>query len=192
MDFDSFARDVIDFVRVHQIWGPPIVFALAFGESLAFISLFIPAWAVLVAIGALIPAANIPFWPILVAAALGAAAGDWLSYWIGYHFKEPIAHIWPLSKHPELLPRGHAFMEHWGVPGIFIGRFFGPLRASVPLIAGITEMSYWTFQAANVASAFVWAGVLLVFGDVMSSIFWWFVGIVKAPFAYLLGLLGLG
>lgn len=192
MTFASFEQDVIDFVRVHQLWGPPIVFALAFGESLAFISLFIPAWAVLVAIGAIIPAAQIPFWPILVAAALGAAAGDWLSYWIGYHFKDPIAHVWPLSKHPDLLPRGHAFMEHWGVLGIFIGRFFGPLRASVPLIAGIVEMPYWVFQAANVASAFVWAWVLLVFGDVASTIFWWIVGVVKAPFAYLLGLFGLG
>jgi membrane protein DedA with SNARE-associated domain len=179
MTFANFAQAVIDFVREHQIWGPPIVFALAFGESLAFISLFIPAWAVLVAIGAVIPAAGIPFWPILVAAALGAAAGDWLSYWIGYHFKDPIAQVWPLSKNPDLLPRGHAFMERWGVPGIFIGRFFGPLRASVPLIAGIVEMPYWTFQFANITSAFVWAWVLLVFGDVVSSIFRWSIDHLK-------------
>ena len=174
MDFTSFARDVIDFVREQQHWGPPIVFALAFGESLAFISLFIPAWAILVGIGALINASGIPFWPILLAAAFGAAAGDWLSYWIGYHFKEPIAHVWPLSKHPNLLPRGHAFMEKWGILGIFIGRFFGPLRASVPLIAGILEMNYWHFQFANVTSAFVWAWVLLIFGDFGLDIFKWF------------------
>ena len=174
MTFTNFAQDIIDFVRVHQLWGPPVVFALAFGESLAFVSLFIPAWAILVGIGALINASGIPFWPILVAAALGAAAGDWLSYWIGITFKEPIAHVWPLSKYPDLLPRGHAFMEHWGILGIFIGRFFGPLRASVPLIAGILEMNYWHFQMANVASAFVWAWVLLKFGDFGFDIFKWF------------------
>jgi membrane protein DedA with SNARE-associated domain len=174
MTFANFAQDVIDFVRVHQVWGPPIVFALAFGESLAFISLFIPAWAILVGIGAIIHASGIPFWPFLVAAALGAAAGDWLSYWIGITFKEPIAHVWPLSKYPDLLPRGHAFMEHWGILGIFIGRFFGPLRASVPLIAGILEMPYWYFQFANITSAFVWAWVLLIFGDFGFGIFKWF------------------
>ena len=174
MTFASFAQDVINFVREHQLWGPPIVFALAFGESLAFVSLFIPAWAILVGIGALIHASGIPFWPILVAAALGAAAGDWLSYWFGYHFKDPIAHVWPLSRHPDLLPRGHAFMERWGILGIFIGRFFGPLRASVPLIAGIVEMNYWHFQIANVISAFVWAWVLLIFGDFGFGIFQWF------------------
>jgi membrane protein DedA with SNARE-associated domain len=70
-----------------------------------------------------------------------------------------------LSRHPDLLPRGHDFMEKWGVPGIFLGRFFGPLRASVPLIAGIVEMPYWPFQIANFTSAFVWAFVLLWFGE---------------------------
>ena len=132
MSFTNFAQDVINFVREHQLWALPTVFALAFGESLAFLSLLIPAWAILVGIGALINVSGIPFWPLLVAAALGAAAGDWLSYWFGYHFKEPIAHVWPLSKYPDFLPRGHAFIEKWGMLAIFIGRFFGPLRASVP------------------------------------------------------------
>ena len=168
---EQYAQMVIDFVRVHHMWAAPIVFVLAFGESLAFISLLIPAWAALVGIGALISASGIAFWPVWLAGSLGAALGDWVSYWFGYTFKERIAHIWPLSRHAELLPRGHAFMEKWGVPGIFIGRFFGPLRASVPLIAGILEMPYWMFQFANFTSAFVWAYVLLFFGDFSFNIF---------------------
>jgi membrane protein DedA with SNARE-associated domain len=173
--FQEYSQVVIDFVRQNHWWALPVVFALAFGESLAFLSLLIPAWAILVAIGALINASGIVFWPIWVAASLGAAAGDWLSYWFGYKFKDPIANIWPLSRHPTLLPRGHAFMEKWGILGIFIGRFFGPLRASVPLIAGILEMSYWQFQFANFASAFVWAYVLLKFGDFGFGIVKWFI-----------------
>ena len=168
--FEHYSQLIIDFVRLHHMWAAPIVFVLAFGESLAFISLLLPAWAALVGIGALIGASGISFWPVWIAGALGAAFGDWLSYWFGYTFKERIAHIWPLSRHPDLLPRGHVFMEKWGVPGIFIGRFFGPLRAAVPLIAGIVEMPYWSFQFANFSSAFVWAFVLLFFGDVGVSI----------------------
>jgi membrane protein DedA with SNARE-associated domain len=173
-EFQTHVHDIIDFVRVHHAWAAPIVFALAFGESLAFISLLIPAWAALVGIGALINASGISFAPIWIAGALGAAMGDWLSYWIGYKFKAPIAHVWPLSRHPDLLPRGHAFMQRWGILGIFIGRFFGPLRASVPLIAGILEMNYWLFQFANFTSAFVWAWVLLSFGDFGFGIYKWF------------------
>jgi membrane protein DedA with SNARE-associated domain len=160
-------------VRVHEAWAAPVVFALAFGESLAFISLLIPAWAALVAIGALIGSGELNFWPIWVAGALGAAFGDWLSYWIGFKLGPPVAHIWPLSRHPELLPKGEAFVKRWGVLAIFIGRFFGPLRASVPLVAGIFRMPFLQFQIANFTSAFVWAAALLTLGDWTSKFVQW-------------------
>jgi membrane protein DedA with SNARE-associated domain len=169
MDLQAYADQIIAFVRDNAAWAPPIVFALAFGESLAFISLLIPAWGALVAIGALIRSSDINFWPIWIAASLGAAMGDWLSYWIGLKLEYSVQHIWPLSRHPDLIPRGEAFMKKWGVAGIFIGRFFGPLRASVPLIAGIFEMPFWRFQFANFTSAFVWAAVLLTLGDGIST-----------------------
>jgi membrane protein DedA with SNARE-associated domain len=173
MDLEVYAKHLIDFVRTHQVWAAPIMFALAFGESLAFISLLIPAWSALIAIGALIGSSGISFWPIWIAGALGAAFGDWLSYWIGFKLEKSVYHIWPLSRHPDLIPKGEAFVKKWGVLGIFIGRFFGPLRASVPLVAGIFAMPYWPFQIANFTSAFVWAAVLLTLGDVISIVVKW-------------------
>ncbi len=173
MEFQAYVDQVIAFVRSNAAWAPPIVFALAFGESLAFISLLIPAWGALVAIGALIGPSGINFWPVWIAAALGASFGDWLSYWIGLKLEYSVQHIWPLSRHPDLIPRGERFMKKWGVLGIFIGRFFGPLRAAVPLIAGIFEMPYWRFQLANFSSAFVWAAVLLTVGDGISLALQW-------------------
>jgi membrane protein DedA with SNARE-associated domain len=170
---EAHAQHVVEFVRVHEAWAAPVVFALAFGESLAFISLLIPAWAALVGIGVLISSGNLNFWPVWVAGSIGAALGDWLSYWIGVKLGPPVAHMWPLSRHPELLPKGEAFVKRWGVLAIFIGRFFGPLRASVPLVAGIFRMPPWQFQIANFSSAFVWAAALLTLGDVMSTIFKW-------------------
>ncbi|ABD88374.1 DedA family protein [Rhodopseudomonas palustris] len=166
-------RDLIEFVRLHQAWAAPIVMLLAFGESLAFISLLVPAWGALVAIGALIGPSDLSFWPICLAGAVGAALGDWLSYWFGHRYKHQVAKIWPLSLYPGLLPRGEAFVRKWGVPSIFLGRFFGPLRAAVPLAAGIFEMPYWPFQIANFLSALVWAAVLLLFGDVIGLIVEW-------------------
>jgi membrane protein DedA with SNARE-associated domain len=169
MDFQSIIDGIVAFARDNAAWVPPLMFVLAFGESLAFVSLLIPAWGALVALGALIETSGISFWPVWIAAALGAAMGDWLSYWIGQKLEYRVQHIWPLSRHPDLIPRGERFMRKWGVPGIFIGRFFGPLRASVPLIAGIFEMPFWSFQAANFVSAFVWAAVLLLLGGGVST-----------------------
>jgi membrane protein DedA with SNARE-associated domain len=170
---EAHAKELVEFVRIHQQWAAPVVFALAFGESLAFISLLLPAWAALVGIGVLIGSGSLNFWPIWVAGAVGAALGDWLSYWIGIKLGPPVAHIWPLSRHPELLPKGEAFVKRWGVLAIFIGRFFGPLRASVPLVAGIFRMPFWPFQTANFSSAFMWAAVLLTMGDVAAKVVRW-------------------
>jgi membrane protein DedA with SNARE-associated domain len=65
---------------------------------------------------------------------------------------------------PDLLPRGQAFFHKWGVAGVFIGRFFGPLRAAVPLVAGTCGMPLLPFMLANLASALVWATGILAPG----------------------------
>src|ERR1043166_6101864 len=136
MDLESYAQPVIEFVKAHRVWAAPVVFALCFAESLAFISLLVPAWAALVGIGTLISAGGLNFWPIWVAGSVGAALGDWLSYWVGLKLEKRVYHMWPLSQHPNIIPAGEAFVRKWGSFAIFIGRFSGPLRASLPLVAG--------------------------------------------------------
>jgi membrane protein DedA with SNARE-associated domain len=168
MDLEAYAQQIIEFVKTHQAWAAPVVFALCFAESLAFISLLIPAWAALVGIGTLIGASGLNFWPIWLAGAAGAALGDWVSYWIGQLLGTRVYHMWPLSRHPDMIPKAERFVEKWGAIGIFVGRFSGPLRATVPLVAGIFHMPFWRFQFANVTSALLWAAVLLLLGDVTS------------------------
>jgi membrane protein DedA with SNARE-associated domain len=173
MDFDGYVQQLTDFVKNHEAWAAPVVFVLCFAESLAFISLLIPAWAALVAIGALISVGGLSFWPVLIAGAVGAALGDWLSYWVGLKLEDRVYHMWPLSQHPDLIPAGENFVRKWGALAIFIGRFSGPLRATVPIIAGVFAMPYGRFQIANFSSAFVWAAVLLTLGDVTSMGLQW-------------------
>jgi membrane protein DedA with SNARE-associated domain len=180
MDLDAYIQPIIDFVRVHRVWAAPVVFVLCFAESLAFVSLLIPAWAALVGIGALVSASGLSFWPIWVAGAVGAALGDWLSYWIGLKLENRVYHTWPLSQHPDLIPKGEEFIKKWGALAIFIGRFSGPLRASVPIIAGVFAMPYWHFQLANFSSAFIWAAVLLTLGDVTTITIKWLAKLMGA------------
>src|SRR3982074_3382015 len=171
MSLEELGRHVVEFVRAHESWAAPIAFALAFAESLAFVSLILPSWAALVGIGALMKEGGLGFAPVWcaavvgmgalmtpgglefvqvwIAAAIGAALGDWLSYWIGTKFRHSVARTWPFSHHPHLLLRGEAFIKNWGGLAIFMGRFSGPLRASVPVAAGIFGMPYWRFQLAN-------------------------------------------
>jgi membrane protein DedA with SNARE-associated domain len=172
MPFAEYTNAVLDFVRQHPNWAAFIVFGLAFGESLAFVSLILPFWAMLVGIGTIIGAADsLNFWTIVGAAAAGAALGDWLSYWLGYHYHAQIEGMWPLKNHKKVVERGKAFFRRWGAWAIVLGRFSGPLRATVPIAAGIAQMPNWLFQIANWSSAFLWSFVLLSPGTFGMK--WW-------------------
>ena len=164
--FTDAADAVMAFVKEHQAWGMPVVFVLAFGESFVFLSLIFPATALLVGIGGVIGAAGINGAGLWAAATAGAALGDWISYWLGLHYGHAITTMWPLSRTPGLVPRAMEFFERWGFLAVFLERFTGPLRASVPLVAGISRMPQLPFQIANISSAFIWAASLLWLGAI--------------------------
>ena len=160
----EYANAALDLVRAHHAWAGPVCFVLAFLESLAFVSLLVPSAVLLIGIGGLVPLSNISFVEIWAGSALGAILGDWLSYWIGRRFKHRIEGVWPFTRHPDLLPKTHRFFEKWGALGVFGGRFLGPLRATIPLVAGMGGMPKLQFQVANVTSALLWAVLLLAPG----------------------------
>lgn len=161
MDFDALRTATVSLVETHKAWAPLIVGVLAFCESLAFLSILVPATVLMVAIGALIGATGIPFWPAMIGGGIGAALGDWVSYEIGRHYRHEARTIWPMSRYPGMVARGEVFCRRFGAWGIVIGRFIGPARAVVPLIAGIVELPRLPFQVANWTSAFAWSFVWL-------------------------------
>lgn len=165
MTVQEVTTTILQFVETHPNSAAAFVFVLAFGESLAFVSLFLPFFAILFGMGTIIaPFSLVYFFTIATSAAVGAALGDWLSYWIGFHYHERVRQMWPINKYPDLIDKGHVFFEKYGAWAVVLGRFTGPLRASVPIVAGITEMPWWRFQIANWSSAFLWAVVVLAPG----------------------------
>lgn len=151
---------VVAFVRANQEWAAAVAFIVAFGESFCFLSLLWPGTAILVAISALLAASGVStgvLLPIILAAGLGGSLGYAISYWIGLYFKDSIGKIWPFSARPDLIPSGQRFFEKHGAFGVFLGHFFGPVRAVIPVVAGMFAMPQLPFQIANVASAFSWA-----------------------------------
>lgn len=156
-------QSVLQYVASHAAWAGPVMFVAAFAESLAVISVAVPGTAILFAAGALMPHI-LPPAPILAGAVAGAAVGDGTSYWLGRRFSERIERIWPFTRYPGAIPYGVAFFERHGTKSIFIGRFFGPARATVPLAAGLLRMPPLRFWLVNIASALVWAPAILLLG----------------------------
>lgn len=166
---EDLARQLIEFIKTHQDWAMAVMFITAFGESFAFLSLVFPGTTLLIAAGVLVKSGSLSIWPILAGAVLGAVLGDTVSYWIGRRFGGRLAGIWPFTRNPRLLAGGMQFFHRHGGKSVFIGRFFGPVRAVIPLAAGIMQMSPRLFWLANVTSALVWAPMLLLAGDALGD-----------------------
>ncbi len=160
MSIDDIVQPIVAFVKDHEGWAVPIAFLVAFGESFAFFSLLWPGTAILVGISALLAASGMEIsvlWPAIVAAGFGGGVGYALSFWLGHYFKDSIPNLWPFTSNPDLIPQGKEFFDRYGAWGVFLGHFFGPVRAVIPVVAGMFDMRQIPFQIANFASAFIWA-----------------------------------
>ena len=129
------------------------IFAVSLLESLAVIGILIPGVGLLLAISALASQTNISIFLMLVSGTLGAILGDSLSYAIGQLFKERIHNVWPFKNHPQWIHQGHVFFKKHGNISIFAGRFIGPIRPFIPLVAGIMNMPKRDFLIWNITSA---------------------------------------
>lgn len=167
---DELVQPTLAFISAHSHWAALIMFITAFGESFAFLSLLFPGTTLLIAAGTLMSGGTLPYTPVLIGAVLGATLGDSVSYWLGRRFGHGIARIWPFTRNPELLPNGIRFFARHGGKSVFVGRFFGPVRAVIPLAAGVMEMPRGRFWAANFGSALVWAPMLLFVGDAIGDL----------------------
>ncbi|HEY1612794.1 MAG TPA: DedA family protein [Rhizomicrobium sp.] len=166
----------IEFIKAHQAWAGPIMFIVTFGESFVGLSLLFPGTTIMVLAGTLVrwplnPHGVLDAWPLLAGGFLGAILGDAISFWFGRRFGHLLEKHWYFVRHPELLTRGYSFFERYGTASVFVGRFFGPVRAVIPLVAGIMEMGWRQFWIANVVSAVIWAPALLLLGTTFHMLF---------------------
>ena len=167
--FHWFAHELTPWVtgvaQAHPIWCFPIAFVVAFSESFVGVSFIIPGTFLLVALGR-----GDRRQPHQCHSGLGRRGDrlgpgrlDLVLDWISLSSPNPAYLAVPplrsaIGKGPALLPP----LRHLGdIPG----PLSGPFRATVPLVAGMSELEFWPFQIANTASALIWAFVILDAGN---------------------------
>ncbi|MCG8107219.1 MAG: bifunctional DedA family/phosphatase PAP2 family protein [Candidatus Thiodiazotropha endolucinida] len=160
---------LLTWIGENPFWAGLSVFLVAFSESVAIVGLLVPGVIAMFGFGALIATGTLQFWPVFWWAVAGAVAGDSLSFWLGRHYQDGLRQIWPFSRYPETLHRGIRFFEKYGGKSVAIGRFFGPVRAIIPLVAGMMGMTPMRFLLANISSALVWAPAYLLPGIVFGA-----------------------
>ncbi len=165
----DFLQPLFDWISQHPGWAGLAVFLIAFSESLAIVGLFMPGVVLMFGIGTLVATGMMGFWPTFWLAVAGAIAGDGLSFWLGYHYKEQLRGYWPFNRYPELFGKGEQFFLKHGGKSILFGRFVGPVRPIVPVTAGMLGMGPWKFLSVNVLSALAWAPAYLLPGMVFGA-----------------------
>lgn len=161
---DSIVSSFEAFISQNAIWAGVILGSITFVESLLIIGAFVPATILLVVAGTLIATGVLDPVNVLIGCVLGAVLGDAVSYEVGRRMGMRVLRMKWLSGHRRKVAWTRLYCRRYGVAAIFIGRFFGPLRAFVPAMVGILQMRHLTFQISNVSSAVVWVLAMVGMG----------------------------
>ncbi|CAM3879313.1 DedA family protein [Bordetella tumulicola] len=161
---DAYIDQLGQFIQANQDWAGPIVFLLTLGESLIVVGLVIPATALMLLTGGLIGAGTLSPWNVLVWGIAGAIIGDTLSYGLGRWLGRDMLRRWPFRQQRTAVARARLFFFRYGFASVFVGRFLGPIRSTIPTVAGLMKMKHVRFQLANVLSAVAWLPIMLAPG----------------------------
>lgn len=169
----SLTGDAIAWLSGHVRWVGPAIFLIAMLESLAIAGLVVPGVALLFAAAAIAGSAQAEIYEILAWAFAGAVCGDMASFALGRIFHQDIRRLSLFRKHPQWIDGGEAFFQRYGVMSVLIGRFVGPIRPVIPLVAGMFDMPIPRFVAINLFSALLWAPVYVLPGYLAGNALKW-------------------
>ncbi|NOY87327.1 MAG: phosphatase PAP2 family protein [Deltaproteobacteria bacterium] len=159
-----YIKALLVFITHHPALAYGGIFLISLSESLALVGLIVPGTVIMFGVGAIVATGSLGLKPVLLLAATGAIAGDGISYWLGHHYQEKLRRIWPFSRYHGMLQNGEAFFHRHGGKSVLFGRFVGPVRPVIPIVAGMLGMSPLHFGVVNVLSAIGWAFVYILPG----------------------------
>ena len=177
-------------------WLAVAVFLVACVECLAIAGLIVPGTVLLFAIAALAGSGALSLSETLLLGFLGGLLGDGVSYYLGRHFHQNIRRLPGLRHHPEWMNGAETYFHKYGIASLLVGRFIGPLRPMLPMVAGMCDMPFPRFAAVSIIAAAGWSVAYLLPGWATGAAFrlplppgfWPEAGVVAACLAVLLGL----
>ena len=149
-------NEVILWLKDNPEWIALGIFGAAFIESFALIGVIIPG-VVLLAVISGMAASTLNVFELVLIAYVASFLADILSFLLGTGISKSIDKLWPFNKYPNLLVQGRTFVKRFGILGVFVGKFIGPIRPLLPLTAGSLGMNFKYFLTVEIFSSFLWA-----------------------------------
>src|SRR3546814_3244673 len=130
-------------------WLAAAVFIVACVECLAIAGLLVPGTVLLFAVAVLAGSGALSLGETLLLGLLGGLLGDLVSYFLGRHFHQNIRRLPGLRHHPEWMSAAESYFQRYGIASLLVGRFIGPLRPMLPMVAGMFDMPLPRFAAVS-------------------------------------------
>ncbi|WP_268799422.1 bifunctional DedA family/phosphatase PAP2 family protein [Pseudomonas huanghezhanensis] len=177
-------------------WLSVAIFLVAFIECLAIAGIIVPGTVVLFAIAALAGSGILPLSEALLLGFLGGLLGDAVSYFLGRKFHQNIRQLPFLRTHPEWIGSAETYFQRYGIASLLVGRFIGPLRPMLPMVAGMFDMPVVRFAGVSIVAAAGWSIAYILPGWAAGAAirlplpegFWPQAAVVGAGLAVLLGI----
>lgn len=138
-------------------WLGLAIFLAACLECLAVAGILIPGTVLLFTLGVLAGSGALGLSETLLLAYAGGLLGDAISYGLGRRFHQGIRGLPVLRDHPEWLGGAEHYFKRYGVVSLLVGRYIGPLRPMLPLVAGMLDMPFIRFALVSMLAAAGWA-----------------------------------
>ena len=156
-------NEIIIWLEKNPEWIAIGIIGASFIESFALIGIVVPGVVLLAVISGL-AAASLSIFEVVLIAYFSSLISDIASFFIGYSFRSSLNKIWPFSKYPEFLSTGQLFFKNYGMIGLFLGKFIGPIRPLLPITAGSLSMDRKKFFLIEFLSCFLWALIYTIPG----------------------------
>lgn len=160
----SWLDSITGWLAVNPSWLSAAIFLIAFIECLAIAGIIVPGTVVLFAVAALAGSGILPLSEVLLLGFLGGILGDAVSYFIGRRFHQNIRRLPGLRSHPEWIGGAETYFQRYGIASLLVGRFIGPLRPMLPMVAGMFDMPFPRFAAVSLLAAAGWSIAYLLPG----------------------------
>ncbi len=144
---------LFEFLLTNPNWVVWSILLIAFAESFAIVGVVVPGVLLLAVAAFVAGSGTLDMTSTLAAAFVGAILGDGSSFFLGKYCGQRVLASRAIKKQQQWIVRGELFFEQYGVMGIVFGRFIGPIRPIMPLVAGMLKMPTGLFLAVNIASA---------------------------------------
>ncbi|MGE8334816.1 bifunctional DedA family/phosphatase PAP2 family protein [Pseudomonas laurylsulfatiphila] len=187
---------VTGWLTVNPQWLAAAIFLVAFVECLAIAGLIVPGTVLLFTVAVLAGSGALPLSETLLLGFLAGVLGDVVSYFLGRHFHQNIRRLPGLRHHPEWITGAEAYFQRYGIASLLVGRFIGPLRPMLPMVAGMCDMPFPRFIAVSLLAGAGWSVAYLLPGWATGAAirlplpggFWPQAGIAVGSIAVMLGL----